>query len=146
MEIENKKGSKRHQNHIAEDDEPPKKVAKKYESSGEDYVLISSLTSNVTHRSDTWLIDSGASKHMLGYEDYLSKLIHKYSPHKVKLGDDYKYAIKGVGEASFKLNSGKPMKMKEVLYVPGLRNNILLISALEKKGFTVAFIDGKVLM
>jgi hypothetical protein len=55
---------------------------------------------------------------MIGYEDSLSNLVHKDSPHKVKLGDDYKYPIKGVGEDSYKLDSSKPMKMKEVLYVP----------------------------
>ena len=38
------------------------------------------------------------------------------------------------------------MNMKEVLYVPGLKKNLLSISALDKKGFRVAFIDGKVLM
>ena len=38
------------------------------------------------------------------------------------------------------------MKMKDVLYVPGLTNNSLSISALDKKGFKVAFIDGEVLM
>jgi hypothetical protein len=68
MEIKNKKGSKRHQAHTVEDDEPPKKVAKQDESSDEDYVLISALTGTVTHGSDTWLIDNGASKHMTGYE------------------------------------------------------------------------------
>jgi transposase InsO family protein len=36
--------------------------------------------------------------------------------------------------------------MKEVLYVPGLKKNLPSISALEKKGFRVAFIDGEVLM
>jgi hypothetical protein len=119
---------------------------KQDESSDEDYVLISSLTGTVTHGSVTWLIDSGASKHMIGSEDSLSNLIHKYSPHKVKLGDDYQYQIKGIGEASYKLNSGKLMKMKEVLYVPGLKKNLLSISASDKKGFRVAFINGQVLM
>jgi hypothetical protein len=38
------------------------------------------------------------------------------------------------------------MKMKNVLYVPSLTKNLLSISALEKKGFRVAFIDGEVLM
>ena len=36
--------------------------------------------------------------------------------------------------------------MKEVLYVHGLKKNLLSISALDKKGFRVAFIDGQVLM
>ena len=38
------------------------------------------------------------------------------------------------------------MKMKEVLYVPGLKKNLLSILALDKKGYRVAFIDGQVLM
>jgi hypothetical protein len=38
------------------------------------------------------------------------------------------------------------MKMKEFLYVPGLKNNILSISSLDKKGFRVIFIDCQVLM
>jgi hypothetical protein len=36
--------------------------------------------------------------------------------------------------------------MKDVLYVPGLKKNLLSISALDKKGYRVAFIDGEVLM
>ena len=54
--------------------------------------------------------------------------------------------IKGIGEVSYKLHSRNPLKMKEVLYVPGPKNNLLSISALDKKGFRVAFIDGQVLM
>ena len=62
------------------------------------------------------------------------------------LGDDSQYPIKGLGEASYKLDYRKPMKMKDVLYVPGTKNNVLYISASEKKGFRVSFVDGKVLM
>ena len=36
--------------------------------------------------------------------------------------------------------------MKEVLYVPGLKKNLLSISALDAKGIRVAFIDGQVLL
>jgi hypothetical protein len=64
----------------------------------------------------------------------------------VTLGDDYQYPIKGVGESNHKLNSGNSLKIKDVLYVPGLTKNLLSISALQKKGFRVAFIDGEVLM
>ena len=38
------------------------------------------------------------------------------------------------------------MKMKEVLYVPGLKRNLISISALDKKGHRFSFIYGKVLM
>ena len=70
----------------------------------------------------------------------------KDSPHKVKLGDDSQYPIKGEGEASYCLESGKRMKMQKILFVPGLKKNLLSISALEEKGFHVAFVKGKVLM
>ena len=36
--------------------------------------------------------------------------------------------------------------MKEFLYVTGLKKNLISISALDNKGFKVAFIDGQVLM
>jgi hypothetical protein len=35
------------------------------------------------------------------------------------------------------------MKMKQVLYVPRLKKNLLSISALDKKGFKVAFVNGQ---
>jgi hypothetical protein len=69
----------------------------------------------VSHGEDTWLIDSGASKHMTGQRDILSSLTEKNFPQKVTLGDDYQCPIKGVGESTYKLDSGTPMKMKNVL-------------------------------
>ena len=59
----------------------------------------------------------------------------------MKLEDDYQYPIKGGGESSYKLDSGKSMKMKDVLFVPGLKNNLLSISALDAKGMRVSFVD-----
>ena len=65
---------------------------------------------------------------------------------KFKLGDEYQYPIKGSGEASYKFDSWKSLKMKDVLYVPRLKKNLLSISALDAKGMRVAFVDGQVLM
>jgi hypothetical protein len=107
---------------------------------------MTALIGTFTHGSDTWLIDSGASKHMTGYKYSLSKLVQKDSPQKVKLSDDYKYPIKGVREASYRLDSRKPMKMKYVLYVLGLKKTLLSISTLDEKGFKFYFIDGEVHM
>ena len=83
---------------------------------------------------------------MTGYKDSLFFLEQKDSPHKVMVGDDYQYSIKGMGEASYNMDSGKSMKMKDFLFVLGLKKNILSISALDKKYFRVSFVDGEVLM
>ena len=38
------------------------------------------------------------------------------------------------------------MKIKDVLFVIGLKKNLLFISALDAKGIRVSFVDGQVLM
>ena len=147
MKAERLKKMRRFQAHVVEDsDQWEEEEIKKDEDSSDEYVLISTLTGSVSLGNDTWMIDSGSSKHMIGFKESLSCLEQKESPHKVMLGDDSQYPIKGLGEASYKLDSEKPMKMKDVLYVPGLKKNLLSISSLDKKGFKVAFVDGKVLM
>jgi hypothetical protein len=137
------KTSKRHHAHAVEDDEPPTKMTKE---KIEDYVLFSTLSGSVIPGEDTWLIYSGSSKHMIGQRDILSSLTEKEFPRKVSLGDEYQYPIKGMGESTYKLDSGTPMKMKDVLYVSSLTKNLLSISDLDKKGFRVAFIDGEFIM
>ena len=112
----------------------------------EEFVLIFALMGTVTHGSKDWLIDSGASKHMTGFKESFEKLSKHNSPHKVKLGDDYQYPIKGSGESSYKIDSGNSMKLKDVLLVLGLKKNLLSILALDAKGMRVAFVDGQVLM
>ena len=53
-------------------------------------------------------------------EVMIGSLSKHESPHKVKLGDDYQYPIKGSGESSYKLDSGKYLTMKEVFFVSAL--------------------------
>ena len=82
---------------------------------------------------------------MTRYKESFVNMYQHDSPHKVKLGDDYQYPIKGSGEASYNLDYGKSLKMKDVLYVPGLKKNLPSIYALDAKGNRVDFI-GQVLM
>ena len=130
---QDKNGSKKRRNskrihhaHTTEDYDPPRKRVKQEsaDSSSEDeYVLIFSLMKTITHGNNDWLIESGSSKHMTGFKESFVKLSEHESPHKVKLGDDYQYPIKGSGESSYKLDSGKSIKMKDVLFVPDERRN-----------------------
>ena len=85
-----KENNKRHHANNVEDDEPPKKRIKQESddsSSDEEYVQISALMGTVSHGSNDWLIDSGASKHMTGFNESFVRLLEHESPHKVKLGD-----------------------------------------------------------
>ena len=89
MKEERIKKMRRFQAHVAEDsDQEVEEEAKKDKDSSEEYVLISALTRSASPRNNTWIIDSGASKKMIGFKDSLSCLEQKESPHKVMLGDD----------------------------------------------------------
>ena len=90
----NERNKRRHPN--ATEDEGPSQKKERNDNLDNEYSLISALTGTVTHDNDTWLVDSGASKHMIGYKNYLSTLIERESHQKVKLGDDYQYLIKSV--------------------------------------------------
>ena len=73
MKTERVKKMRRFQAHAAKDnDQEVEEEAKKYEESSEEYVLISALKGSVSPRNDIWLVDSGASKHMISYKDLLS--------------------------------------------------------------------------
>jgi hypothetical protein len=91
-------------------------------------------------------MDSGASKHMTKFRSSLMKLTKKSSSLQVELGDDSRHAVKGIREASYQLDSCNSISIKDVLFVQGLNKNLLSISALEDKGFRVAFVDGQVLL
>ena len=79
------KGNKRrHHAHAAEDDEPSTKRNRQDiddSSSDEEYVLIFALMGTITHGSNDWIIDSGASKHMTGFKESFVKLSEHESPH-----------------------------------------------------------------
>ena len=77
------------------------------DDSDEEYVLISALTGTITYKINGWLVYSGASKHMTRYKESFINMSKNESPHKVKLGDNYQYAIKGSCEASYKIDSKK---------------------------------------
>ena len=57
---------------MEKEEEPPKKLVKE---KIEEYILFS--FGFVTPRNDTWLFDSGASKHMIGKKNALSSFEEK---------------------------------------------------------------------
>ena len=66
-----KKRNKKFHAHAVENDDPFEEKNNGDEESTEGYVLISTLTEPVSNGSDTWLVESGSSRHMTGYKDSL---------------------------------------------------------------------------
>ena len=80
---------------------------------------------------------------MTGYKDILSDFETKYFAEQVELGDEKCYKIEGVGSISFRLESGARLHVDEVLYVPGLKKNLLSVATLGDKGYWVILKDKK---
>eukprot|EP00253_Pinus_taeda_P016640 PITA_16640 len=111
----------------------------------DEYYLPAALSTTAPPDSlGNWLIDSGASRHFTGYKEALSNLIEKETNLEIVLGHNSKYLVKGVGNVTLQLNQGNTIHLQEVLYLPDLKKNLVSISAMEDKGYKVAFIDGKV--
>jgi hypothetical protein len=66
---------------------------------------------------------------MTGYKEILSDFKTKSFADQVELGDDKCYNIEGVGSISFILEFGARLLVDEVLYVPGLKKNLLSIES-----------------
>jgi len=73
-----------------------------------DFLLVSSIFGTISG-SGTWLVDSGACRHMKKSQESLTSLSEEDSRLQVDLGDNVKYAVKGVGTTSFQLESEKPI-------------------------------------
>jgi hypothetical protein len=135
-----KKRKEIHHALVANDEEPSKKA----ELEETNFFYYSTLTGSF--EDDMWLINSGASRHMTGDCENLSSMKEKETSHKVELGDKNSYAVKGIGKASIKMESCNNVHVSNVLYVPGLKKNLVSISCLEDKGDIIAFVDGKILV
>jgi hypothetical protein len=85
----------------------------------EEFFFISALSGTIPTSNNIWLIDSGASRHMTGYREHLTKLVEKDSRLHVVLGDDARYFLKGSRTTSLQLDSGIPLHLSDVLFVPG---------------------------
>ena len=90
------------------------------------------------------MIDSGASRYITGFKKALSDMVEKDTNLEIILGDNATYQVKGTGTVTLHLSQGQVLRLQDVLYVPDLKKNLVSVSAMENKGFNVAFVDGKV--
>ena len=93
-----------------------------------------------------WYIDSKASHHVTGAHEFILELAERGLDIEIVLGDDCTVRVVGVGTVTFERESLPPLKVIDVLYVSGMKKNLISVSAMEEKGFDVIFSGGQVLM
>jgi hypothetical protein len=127
----------KHHASTAEDDESKRnqKSTSNENENRKEYIFFFSLSSSFSTRPKTWFVDSGALKYMIEYKEILLDFETKSFAEQVELGDDKCYKIEGVGSISFILEYGARIHVDEVLFVPGLKKNLLSVATLEDKGY-----------
>ena len=113
-------------------------VAEKDEKSGDEVALKSCNKSYESH----WWIDSGASQHMTHDKQSLQNYSEFDKPIEVKLADNNVLHSFGKGDVSLKISDGKEMVtvvLKNVLFVPKLKNKLFSLPSVIDKGATVEF-------
>lgn len=79
-----------------------KKVSIKERDEG----LFSAL-SGIFQDEYVWVIDSGASRHMIGHSNILKTLSKGKSIYSLELRENKRYLVKGIGSTSVKLEDGR---------------------------------------
>ena len=103
-----RKFKRRFQASATEEEEPKKKKNAKTTKEDEprrEYYLIFALSGSITNSANSWLVDSGASRHMTGNRGVLTSYRKKKLTTSVELGNDSTYKIEGVSSTSLQLES-----------------------------------------
>jgi hypothetical protein len=110
------------------------------------YETASAAALRAHHSADTvYLIDSGASSHMLmreeDFDDYQPLLPNEVI--QVRLGDDVCIPAVAKGSARVDFGSGEKIQLDRVLHVPGLSRSLLSVGKLTSSGIGLTFSDDK---
>jgi hypothetical protein len=106
--------------------------------------MAEQLGGSVSHT--LWYIDNGASRNMIGVREQFTELRQRTHDQDIVLGDNRAVNVVGVGIMAFQRESLPPLRLLEVVYVPGLKKNLVLVSCIEDKEYVVTFKDEHVLL
>ena len=81
-------------------------------------MFIYAISRYVPTNSNTWLINTRASPHIICSCEHLSNLKEKDTRLQVITDDDACYSMKDAISTSFQLVSGVPLHLSDVLFVP----------------------------
>ena len=62
------------------------------------------------------------------------------------MGDNKKYSVTGLDTINFQREHGAPLTLKNVIYVPVLKKNLVSIAMLKDRGYDVISSKGKVFL
>lgn len=79
-------------------------------------------------------LDSGASFHMSGNKELFSDFDEKDLQIHIKMGDYGRYSVGGINIVTFQRDSDFPLTLKDGMYVPDSKKNLVSVAMLEDHG------------
>jgi hypothetical protein len=76
---------------------------------------------------------------MTGVREHLIYLRDTKVSMEIALGDDSLVRVAGIGIVTFQRDIMPPISFRDVLYVPGLKKNLISVSTLQDRGLEVSF-------
>ncbi|KAJ0454765.1 putative RNA-directed DNA polymerase [Helianthus annuus] len=96
-----------------------------FNNSVQNYVSLISETFYVQDDDIAWWVDSGATSHVCKDLSLVQRLSTNKRRSIIKMGNVATEPIKGIGTVNLVFTSGKSLLLNNVLYVPGIRKNML---------------------
>ena len=81
-----------------------------------------------TDDENAWLIDLGAYAHMSYSREWYDGYHEKFDGTHIYLGDNRSHEVQGYGVISLNLLNGQLKHIHNVMYVPGIKNNLIYVS------------------
>ncbi|MCO5550454.1 hypothetical protein L7F22_003941 [Adiantum nelumboides] len=98
---------------------------------------------SVAADSHVWYFDSGATKHITSHRDLFTSLESVPHGNSVTCANNASYPVQGVGKIVLTAANGSSFTLVDALYVPGIKKNLLSVSALARLGLVVKFVDDR---
>ncbi|MCI02728.1 hypothetical protein A2U01_0023762 [Trifolium medium] len=117
------------------------KMAKNDDDEGSMMLLVTTRYEN--DYQEKWYLDIGCSTHMTGRKYWFTSLKITRN-NNVKFADNNSLAVQGIGDVSIKRKDGKCSVISVVLYIPGMKCNLLSIGQLLEKDYKIVM-ENKIL-
>jgi len=115
------------------------------EDSDSEAVVLMAKTDNEVAEDTSWYLDSGCSTHMTRKKDWFVKMSE--STHgQIKFADNNSLLAEGMGRVVLSADSGRRVLLEDVLYVPGLKTNLLSLGQLLQKGYHITMQNNQLSM
>jgi len=106
------------------------------ETSYSEAVMLMARISCEDVANTAWYLDSGCSTHMTRKKEWFVKM-EEAANGRIKFADNRSLVAEGSSRVVLQGNDGREVVIEEVLYVPGLKTNLISLGQLLQKGFVV---------